>query len=64
MLTLVRYYRITNGRNAGIAVVFGDWPERVRKHRGWTPERCVCLTAIAYANIVNREENSFTFNDL
>jgi hypothetical protein len=38
---MVRYYRIPAGRNAGFAVVFGDWPERVLRHRGWTDERCV-----------------------
>lgn len=41
MIQMVRYYRIPSGRNAGIAVAFGEWPERVLKHRGWTPERCV-----------------------
>lgn len=41
MIQMVRYYRIPSGRNAGIVVAFGDWPERVLKHRGWTPERCV-----------------------
>ncbi|BBN90561.1 MULTISPECIES: hypothetical protein [Rhodocyclales] len=42
MIQMVRYYRISAGRNAGIVVAFGDWPERILKHRGWTPERCVC----------------------
>lgn len=41
MVEMVRYYRIPTGRNAGIAVVFGEWPERVLQHRGWTPARCV-----------------------
>lgn len=39
---MVRYYRLTSGRNAGIAVVFGEWPERVLKHRGLTLKRQVC----------------------
>lgn len=38
---MVNYYRLPTGRNAGIAVVFGCWPARVMKHRGWTPERHV-----------------------
>lgn len=42
MIQMVRYYHIPSGRNAGIAVVFGNWPDRVLKHRGWTSERCVC----------------------
>lgn len=42
MIQMVRYYRMTTGKNTGIAVVFGEWPDRVLKHRGWTPDRCVC----------------------
>lgn len=38
----VSYYRIPAGRNAGFAVVFGDWPERVLKHRGWISSRFLC----------------------
>ncbi|MDK9702430.1 MAG: hypothetical protein OEL20_04770 [Sulfuritalea sp.] len=41
MTQMVRYYRIPSGRNAGFAVVFGEWPGRVLAHRGWTPQRCV-----------------------
>ena len=41
MIQMVNYYRIQSGRNAGIVVVFGRWPERVLKHRGWTPGRHV-----------------------
>lgn len=41
MVQMVNYYRIQSGRNAGIAVVFGSWPARVMKHRGWTLERHV-----------------------
>lgn len=39
---MVRYFRIAAGRNAGIAVVFGDWPQRVLTHRGWTAQRYRC----------------------
>lgn len=39
---MVTYYRVSAGRNVGIAVVFGDWPERVLTHRGWTNSRYVC----------------------
>lgn len=39
---MVTYYRVSAGRNAGIAVVFGDWPERVLTHRGWTNSRYIC----------------------
>lgn len=42
MVQLVRYYHILSGRNAGFVVAFGNWPERVLMHRGWTPKRCVC----------------------
>lgn len=49
MLQMVRYYRLPPGRqvqrNTGIAVVFGEWPGRVLKHRGWTAERQVCQRA-------------------
>ncbi len=41
MVQMVRYYRMPSGPNAGIAVVFGEWPDRVLKHRGWTPGRCI-----------------------
>lgn len=46
MVQMVRYYRLPPGRqvqrNAGFAVVFGSWPERVLKHRGWTAKRELC----------------------
>lgn len=35
MTMYVRYYRVEAGRNAGIIVVFGEWPARILKHRGW-----------------------------
>jgi len=42
-IQMVRYYRLESGRNAGgIAVVFGEWPERVLRHRGYTSKRQVC----------------------
>lgn len=41
MILRVRYYRIPAGRNEGWIAVFGEWPERVLRHRGWTPERQV-----------------------
>lgn len=37
----VRYYRMPHVRKPGYVVVFGEWPIRVMKHRGWTRERCV-----------------------
>lgn len=49
MVQMVNYYRIQSGRNAGIAVVFGRWPERVMKHRGWTPERHVTMRVATQA---------------
>lgn len=48
MVQMVSYYSIPSGLNAGFAVVFGDWPVRVLKHRGWTSERWVC-TRVATA---------------
>lgn len=46
MIQMVRYYRMPKGsvveRHIGIAVVFGNWPARVLKHRGWTKDRLVC----------------------
>ncbi|GIK44884.1 MAG: hypothetical protein BroJett012_07870 [Betaproteobacteria bacterium] len=46
MAPWVRYYHMPRGkvveRNAGIAVVFGEWPEGALKSRGWRPEREVC----------------------
>lgn len=45
MVQLVRYFSLPTGkvvdRHAGIVVVFGPWPERVLKHRGYTEERRV-----------------------
>lgn len=39
----VRYFHLPPGgvveRHVGITVVFGDWPVRVMKHRGWRDER-------------------------
>jgi hypothetical protein len=32
---MARYFHVESGKNAGIAVVFGDWPARIIKHRGW-----------------------------
>lgn len=40
---LVNYYHLKEGRNAGVVVAFGSWPERVLKHRGWTRERRIHL---------------------
>jgi len=41
----VRYFHLPKGsvveRHAGITVVFGNWPVRVMKHRGWRPERLI-----------------------
>lgn len=41
MFLRVRYYRIPSGKNEGWVAVFGSWPKRVLKHRGWTPARFV-----------------------
>lgn len=38
-MVLVSYYRIPAGRNAGVVVVFGAWPERILRHRGWTNDK-------------------------
>lgn len=40
---LVNYYHLKEGRNVGVVVAFGSWPERVLKHRGWTRERRIHL---------------------
>jgi hypothetical protein len=39
MVQMVNYFKMESERNPGIAVVFGTWPERVMKHRGWTSSR-------------------------
>ena len=35
----VAYYRIESGKNAGIVLTMGNWPEPVLKTLGCTPER-------------------------
>lgn len=40
---LVNYYHLKEGRNVGVVVAFGSWPERVLKHRGWTRGRRIHL---------------------
>lgn len=57
-MQMVNYYRVPTGRNAGIAVVFGSWPERVMKHRGWTPERHVAR------RVATQEEHDWLANCL
>jgi hypothetical protein len=32
---LIRFYRVDKGRNKGIVLVFGAFPARILKHRGW-----------------------------
>jgi len=29
------FYLVEKGRNKGIVIVLGFWPERILKHRGW-----------------------------
>jgi len=32
----IRFYRVDKGRNQGIVLVFGAFPLRILKHRGWS----------------------------
>lgn len=51
---LVRYFAMnTSPRNTGIAVVFGEWPERVLRHRGYTEARR------AWTRLATAEENAW-----
>ena len=46
----VRYFAVPPGNNRpGIAVVFGDWPARTLKHRGYTDERQLYLRVATVA---------------
>ena len=45
---LVYYYRVPRGRNAGIHVVFDQWPERVLQHRGYTTPRLLAVRPTTY----------------
>jgi len=31
----IKFYRVDKGRNKGIVLVFGAFPARILKHRGW-----------------------------
>lgn len=45
MINFVTYYATppsSVSRNSGVAVVYGSWPARVLKHRGWTKKREIC----------------------
>jgi hypothetical protein len=45
--------KLPTGRNAGFVVVFGTWPARVLKHRGWTPEKQI------YQRVATPEEHDW-----
>lgn len=32
----IKFYRVDKGRNKGIVLVFGAFPRRILKHRGWS----------------------------
>ena len=45
MINFVTFYAASASnvsRNSGVAVVYGAWPARVLKHRGWTKKREIC----------------------
>lgn len=56
MAELVNYYFLPAGRNAGFVVAFGNWPERILKHRGWTKERLV------YQRVATQSEHDWMAN--
>ncbi len=31
----VKFFTKNEGRNAGLILVYGEWPARILKHRGW-----------------------------
>lgn len=55
-MVLVNYYHLKDGKNAGIVMTFGQWPERVLKHRGWTKQRLVTT------RVATQEEHEWLAN--
>jgi hypothetical protein len=64
----VKFFHVESERNSGIILVFGAWPARILKHRGWKNEiyrrvmtddeiehvsNCYRYVAIKYKNLAD-----------